>query len=34
MEMLKKLYKREVIIVNAKELSQMGGMINCVTWTK
>ena len=28
------LYGKIVKTVNAKELSQMGGMINCVTWTK
>lgn len=28
------LYGKKVKTVNAKELSQMGGMINCVTWTK
>lgn len=32
--MLAELYGRTVIPINAKELSQMGGMINCVTWTK
>lgn len=26
--------KRKVKKVNAKELSKMGGMINCVTWTR
>jgi agmatine deiminase len=31
---LNDLFKRKVIQVNAKELSQMGGMINCVTWTR
>jgi agmatine deiminase len=35
MEKLAGLYDvRKVIKVNAKKLSQMGGMINCVTWTK
>lgn len=31
---LSDLYGKTVKTVNAKELSQMGGMINCVTWTK
>lgn len=34
MEKLSSLFSRKVIQVNAKELSQMGGMINCVTWTR
>jgi agmatine deiminase len=29
---LESLYKKEVIKVEAKELSKKGGMINCVTW--
>jgi len=31
---LSNLYSKIVKTVNAKALSQMGGMINCVTWTK
>lgn len=31
---LSELYGKTVKTVNAKKLSQMGGMINCVTWTK
>lgn len=31
---LNKLYQRQVIPVDATELSKLGGMINCVTWTK
>ena len=31
---LTNFYGKTVKTVNAKELSQMGGMINCVTWTK
>lgn len=31
---LSNLYGKTVKTVNAKELSRMGGMINCVTWTR
>lgn len=33
-EILKKAYNKEVIKIQANELSREGGMINCVTWTK
>ena len=29
---LKKIYKREAITIQAKELAKKGGIINCVTW--
>lgn len=34
LKMLADLYNKTVIPVDTKKLSQMGGMINCVTWSK